>query len=357
MNFDISKFIPIVQRRRIDVLMKERVDMVVITAGHQIAGERIETASLEELIFETVSTAIAKAGIAPESVDAIVMSGNDQTDGRIISCMVTAGPVGGVGKNVTTIASGPEHAFAYAYLRLLAGQGKNAVVVGWSKPSESVFPEHAELVSADPFIVRPIGMNRIIAAALQASVLPEAERSNAHSESANDPLISWPLTASDCQDHADGVCAIVLESREPGHVDGGAWVRGVGWAMDRYDLGDRDNIEAGGLTAATELALKQAGDSFGPIGTLDAFAVGAPNERRLAQRLTHLLGDDKTESFPSIDCLNPDFAAGLFAIWRAAQRVMSPVQPNAPHFAAAAATLGFAAQGVTVVLMSDLSEV
>ena len=28
-----------------------------------------------------------------------------------------------------------------------------------------------------------------------------------------------------------------------------------------------------------------------------------------------------------------------------------------PHFAAAAATLGFAAQGVTVVLMSDLSEV
>jgi acetyl-CoA acetyltransferase len=339
--------------------MTQPAGRVYVTAGHHIAGSRIETESLEEMIFEAVSTAIEKAGLTPQTVDAIVISGNDQTDGRIISCMVTAGPAGGVGKNVTTIASAPEHAFAYGYLRLLAGQGTNTVVVGWSKPSESVYPEHAELVSADPFMVRPIGMNRLIAAALQASVHAPTESTSSGS-SASDRMIAWPLTQADCQSHADGVCAIVLQTSDaaPSGIGGSsAWVRGVGWAMDRYDIGDREDREAGGLDAATDLALKQAGKDFGPIDTLDVFTVGAPNERRLIERVTERLGSTDTVSHPSTGQVNPDFAAGLFTIWRAAQRVMSPNQPGGPARAAAVSTLGFAAQGSTVVLLSDLSEV
>ena len=338
--------------------MGQRASRVMVTAGHQVSGDRIDTQSLEELIFEAVTTAITKAGLTPQTVDAIVISGNDQTDGRIISCMVTAGPAGGVGKNVTTIASAPEHAFAYGYLRLLAGQGTNTVVVGWSKPSESVHPEHAELVSADPFMVRPIGMNRLIAAALQASVLAPTD-STPSGGGAGDRMVAWPLTEADCQSHADGVCAIVLQTSDAagtGTRGAGAWIRGVGWAMDRYDIGDRDDREAGGLEAATDLALKQAGKDFGPIDTLDAFTVGAPNERRLIERVTERLGDANTVSYPSMGQTNPDFAAGLFTIWRAAQRVISPTRPGESARAAAVSTLGFAAQGSTVVLLSDLSE-
>ena len=289
--------------------MTEQSTKVVVAAGHHVASDRIETASLEELIFKTSSIAIARAGLTPEDVDAVVISGNDQTDGRIISCMVTAGAAAGVGKNVTTIASAPEHAFAYAYLRLLSGQGTNALVVGWSKPSESVFPEHAELVSADPFLVRPLGMNHVIASALQASALLHREADPTPVTSTDNAYVAWPLTADSYHGHADGVCAMVMELRDATDPRPGAWVRGVGWAMDRYDLGDREDLEAGGLDAAMLQASKQAGPSFGPIDTLDTYAVGAPNERRLAARLAESLGSDTTQVFSSQTEPSPDFAA------------------------------------------------
>jgi hypothetical protein len=318
---------------------------VAITAGHQRAADRIDTSSLEEVIFEVTSTALQRAGLTAAGVDAVVISGYDQTDGRIISCMVTVGAAAGVGKNVTTLASAPEHGFAYAVLRLLSGQARNVLVVGWSKPSESVYPEHGELVGADPFLVRPIGMNRTIAAALQASV-------HAPPASPGTTYTAWPLTQADCQPHADGVCAMVLEAVPAGVSPDRAvaWVRGVGWAMDRYSMGDRDDLEAGGLDAAVRQALTQAGADFGPVDSVDAFTVGAPNERRVAERVVTALGDAQTTVYASSDVLNPDFAAGLFAVWRAAERVMTP---GTSHRAAAVSTLGFAAQGSTVVLLSD----
>jgi hypothetical protein len=323
---------------------------VVVTAGHHVVGARIESRSLEELIFEATSSAIAKAGLAPGQVDSVVISGNDQLDGRIISCMVTAGAAAGVGKNITTMASAPEHAFAYAVLRLLSGQGRNVLVVGWSKPSESVSPEHAELVSADPFFVRPIGMNRVLAAALQASLDAPAP------ESSDSPFVAWPLTTNDCQGHADGVCAMVLEVRQEDDHRPGARVRGVGWAMDRYDLGDREDLVAGGLDAAMRQATRQAGSSFGAVDSIDAFAFGAPNERRVVERAVSTMGGADTVAHSSAAEENPDFAAGLFTIWRAVRRVTAADGPSTVRTAAAVATLGFAAQGSTVVLLSDAME-
>ena len=324
---------------------------VVISAGHHTAGERIEDSSLEELIFRTVSAAVESAGLTLNEVDAVVISGNDQLDGRIISCMVSTGPAGGVGKNVTTIASSPEHAFAYGYLRLLAGQGSNVLVVGWSKPSESLYPEHAELLSADPFFVRPIGLNQVIAAALKASQMVNADPSSAPDPTST--FLAWPLTAADYQGHSDGVCAIVMELRDESDERPGAWVRGVGWAMDRYDLGDREDAEVGGLDVAIRQASTLAGAEFGPINTLDAYTVGSVNERVLSARVASQLGNGGTTSFDSRDELNPDYAAGLFTIWRAAKRVLGSDAAGTSHSAAAVSTLGFAAQGSTVVLLSD----
>lgn len=320
---------------------------VVLTAGHHSAAERVDDRSLEELIFAATSAAIAKAGLTPDQIDAVVISGNDQTDGRIISCMVSTGAAAGVGKNVTTVASAPEHAFTYAVMRLLAGQGSNVLVVGWSKPSESVHPEHAELVSADPFYVRPIGMNRQIAAALQASV-------GAGPAEAGTGYLAWPLEAGST--HSDGVCAVVLEARERGDRRPGAVVRGMGWAMDRYELGDRDDAIAGGFDQALQRATGQAGPSYGPVDSVDAYAVGAPNERRIVERTASSIGSPDTVLHASDEELSPDFAAGLFTIWRAARRILPDASPNPVARAAAVSTLGFAAQGTTVVLLSDARE-
>jgi hypothetical protein len=76
----------------------------------------------------------------------------------------------------------------------------------------------------------------------------------------------------------------------------------------------------------------------------------------MTQRVVENIGNSDTLVNSSGDYLNPDFAAGLFTIWRAAEGLLERDQDLVPHSAAAVVTLGFAAQGTTVVLLSDSLE-
>jgi hypothetical protein len=209
---------------------------VALVATRTLGAERIEDQSLEELMFSASSGVLADAGLTAASVGSVVLFGQDQMNGRVISCMVAAGPAGGVDRDVTMIASSGEHALIYAYLRLLAGQGDSVLVVAWGKPSEGVHPEHAELVEAEPYLLRRLGMNHAVAAGLQASRL-------GHQPTGGSPT-SWPLTADDLPTRYDTVHTAVL--RRAGTFDAGSeisWIRGAGWAMDVYDLGGRDLLD------------------------------------------------------------------------------------------------------------------
>ena len=221
---------------------------VAVLAVHTDVVEREEDRSLEEMIFQATRAALAQAGIDRSGLGGIVLSGNDQIDGRVISCMPSAGPAGGVDLDVTMIASSGEHALVYGYLRLLSGQGQNVLVVGWGKPSESVYPDFAELVSAEPYVLRAIGMNDTLAAALQASTWVTDSGSGSGGDT-----VSWPLTRDDLPGRCDGVYAAVLAvegSFEPGREL--AWVHGAGWSTDRYELGARDLAVQTSLTKAKE---------------------------------------------------------------------------------------------------------
>lgn len=132
---------------------------VAVLSIRREATPREESRSLEEMIFGVAHDALADAGLSQAEVDGVVLSGNDQSDGRVISCMTSAGPAGGVDKDVTMIASSGEHALVYGWLRLRSGQGDTVLVIGWGKPSEGVDPDFAELVSAEPYVLRAIGMN------------------------------------------------------------------------------------------------------------------------------------------------------------------------------------------------------
>jgi len=159
--------------------------------------------SLEEMTFATAQATVADAGLTFSDIDSVVISATDQVDGRVISCMVGSGPAAGVGRDLTMIASASEHALLYAYMRLLAGQGRTALVLAWGKPSESVAPAHAELVAAEPFVLRPHGMNDTLAAALHASAVGAPPQ-------ARDGFVSWPLTHADIRPAGDAVCGLVL---------------------------------------------------------------------------------------------------------------------------------------------------
>src|SRR5918997_2027157 len=143
--------------------------VAVVGAHHTPLAYRVDDRSLEELVFAAASGALADAGLTRDDIDGVVLATADQMSGRVIESMVVNGAAGGVGQDVTTLASAGEHALVYGYLRLRAGLGRRLLVVAWSKASESVDPRHAERVAAEPFLLRPLGVDAGIAAGLQAS--------------------------------------------------------------------------------------------------------------------------------------------------------------------------------------------
>src|SRR3982074_3699243 len=117
----------------------ERPNVAVLSIRSDVI-EREEDRSLEEMIFQASRDALKQAGLDRFVLDGVVLSGNDQVDGLVISCMPSAGPAGGVDHDVTMIASSGEHALVYGYLRLPSGQGENVLLVGWGKANEAVPP-------------------------------------------------------------------------------------------------------------------------------------------------------------------------------------------------------------------------
>jgi hypothetical protein len=325
------------------------------------AYDRIEAPgqrSLEEAIFAVARGAIADSQVDLSSVDSVVLSGTDQVDGRVISAMVTAGAAGAVGRDMTMIASASEHAVAFGYLQLRAGHARTVLVLSWGKPSEGDAPEHAELVSAEPFILRPIGMNDTVAAALQASRLLEG-RPGGNVFLAAEGVVAWPLRREDLPTGGDLVAGLVLA--EEGSIPPGAtvaWIRGLGWAMDRYEMGDRDIEGFEALRAASERAATQAalGDALPDVAEIRAPSSIA-RDAALAVLGLRIEGPGRTVVNPGAGGERGfvKSAAGLSCVAAAAAQLRGTAgahQLAAPKIAMAASTHGFASQGASVMILS-----
>jgi hypothetical protein len=331
-----------------------RQQVAVLSTRSTVVGAEHDR-SLEEMIFETTSAALADAGLSLAELDGVVLSGNDQTDGRVISCMTSAGPAAGVGKDVTMIASSADHALVYGYLRLRSGQGRNVLVVGWGKPSESVHPEHAELVSAEPFILRNVGMNDTLAAALQASRWADDDAGTIEAP------VSWPLSKKDLPSRADAVHAAVLA------IDGAfpqgtelAWVSGAGWATDAYDLGSRDLSDLAALRAAAAQIADRSSDTD---SAWDIAEIAAPSEPAVAAAVAALSLGKGTSINPSGSLAArpaPAHVAGLDRMLAAIRAVKnetgSPATGERPMTTIGIGMQGFAAQGATIMVFSDRKE-
>lgn len=330
-------------------LEPDRPQVAILSIRSDIVA-REEDRSLEEMIFEASREALASAGLDRADLDGVVLSGNDQIDGRVISCMPSAGPAGGVGLDVTMIASSGEHALVYGYLRLLSGQGSTVLVVGWSKPSESVHPEHAELVSAEPYLLRVIGMNDTLAAALQASKWADS------AGAVEGVPVSWPLTRQDLPARCDAVFAAVLA------VDGSfpegrelAWIRGAGWSTDRYELGARDLAEQTSLEQAVA-HLARSGNAPG-ADRWDATEIAAPSEpavRAVTAALGLADGASVNASGSLAQSPSPAHVAGLARLLAAAGAVGGDNGSGQPvRLAAGVGLNGFAGQGATVMVFGE----
>jgi hypothetical protein len=246
------------------------------------------------------------------------------------------------------IASSSDHALIYGYLRLLAGQGENVLVMGWAKPSESVDPDRAELMSCEPFLLRQIGMNNTIAAALQASKLV----SQGLDESNSSGKLAWPLGDRDLPARGDSVYALVLAvegSFTPGEEI--AWIEDAGWTTMSYELGSRDLTDLSALNIAIEQITKRSPHAASK--NWDAVEIAGDSEyvvRSVSRELELKSGVEINKSGALADLPTSPFVSGLARMVTAIERTKH--LPKGGNLVAGIGFNGFAGQGAAVVVFS-----
>jgi acetyl-CoA C-acetyltransferase len=363
----------------------------------------LDECSLEEMIFATVRGALDDAQLDIAEIDSVVAAANDQYDGRVISSMVTSGAFGAVGRDNLTLASAGEHALIAAYLRLRSGSFRHSLAVTWCKPSESLYPDDVDRLAADPFFMRPIGMNGAVAAGLQAEAYraasqvpreaalgvvvknrangvmnPRAFRRTGVSAAdvERSALVAWPLHELELPQRCDAAVAVVMSRSDtaPSGVPA-AWIHGVGWSIDRYELGDRNVAALDALAGACRNAYRQAGirsprreidvielqegSSYGELLAYEALALcdAKFGWRLFLDGATGPEGDIPVNLSGGGLSTDPTFASGFIRVTEAALQIQGRAgvfQRPKVDTALATASYGFAGQGASAfVLRTD----
>ena len=252
----------------------------------KIDGARTDQ-KLDDMVFEAASSALEDAGLTRADMDSIVIAACDELDGRCISSMVLATAAGSYLKDEIKVTDDGSYAVILAAMRLLSGLFDLSLVVSWCKTSEAPLSDVMHM-RCDPFYHRGFGLNHITTNALMAgSYLSKygisedipakvvvknrgngAKNKNAHlqepvtiDEVKSSPVVSWPIKALECAPESDGACALVLASprkarelnRDPVRL------KGFGWTIDSYYLGERDLADSNSLRIAAKKAYEMAG--------------------------------------------------------------------------------------------------
>lgn len=230
------------------------------------AADRIDNLRLEEMAYWTAHAALNDAQIDHRDVDHVTLAASDEIDARGISSMLMAAPSGAYLKDEMRVTDSGLTALHLGAMRAAAGDLQLGLVVSWNQSSVGPLEDIGRM-RAEPFFLRPIGLNFAIADGLFAEAMaqhrgvsedavlervqlrmadaarnPRAVRRGLRSAAdiANSPLLAYPLRAGHRAPVTDGAVAMVLAS--------GEWLRahpqkrplariaGAEWMVDRYQF-------------------------------------------------------------------------------------------------------------------------
>lgn len=245
------------------------MDVYVMGVAVHPACDAVRDLRLEELAYATARAALDDAGLTRDRLDHVTLAGCDEIDARGISSMLLASPSGAYLKDENRVTDSGLTGLHLGAMRAASGHLGLGLVVSWSQSSVGPL-ENLARMRADPFYLRPIGLNFAIADGLFASAVAarfniteeEAAERVCHrlatatkndralrrklpttGEVAESSVLAWPLRAGHQAPVTDGAAAVVLAS--------GDWVRahpesrplariaGIEWAVDSYALGDQ----------------------------------------------------------------------------------------------------------------------
>jgi acetyl-CoA acetyltransferase len=358
------------------------MDLYVVAMAVHPPKFKIEDKRLEEIVFDVTRQALDNAGIERQEVGQVTIAGCDELDGRSISSMLLAMPAGAYLKDEIKCTDAGLLAFCLAAMRIEAGFGDPSLVVSWNKNSTAPF-DNVMSVRADPFYLRPIGMNSVVADGLfaatqvklgvteeeaadwvidyqtKAALNPRglAPRISSAVEIAKSPGLAVPLRRGHCAPLTDGAVAIVLAS---GHwlacrpsLRPLARVAGLGWRTDKYQLDGHRLADLTAFKGAFQDALTRAGRQMNALDAVELDSQTGFHAAAYARALGELPSNKIAPSGGPF-AQNPYFCTGLVHAAEATLQVSGKAGdaqlPNV-RIAAAHSAHGFAQQGHVAVLL------
>lgn len=245
--------------------------------------------SVEEAVFYTVKQGLESIGWDRSEVQTVVQCADDVLDGISINHVYQVEAAGSFLKDESKVERDGAWGAMYAMAKILTGKFQTAMVVAYSKCNQVGYSAFTGM-NADPFFLRPVGVDGDGLAGLQArhymqaSGASEADlaavtvknRLNASrnpramaGEGAEldteavlaSPFVAEPIRELDCAQAGDGCVVLFLASDDyikSNKLDA-SYIRSVGFASDRYYPTFRklDRVES--ARVAVEKATTRAG--------------------------------------------------------------------------------------------------
>jgi len=225
-------------------------------------------------------------------IEASITVSDDLFDARTISDNAITDVVGAHFRPEEKVAADGAQGVYYAVANILSGHHDCVLLVGHSKESQSASRNMITHLAFDPFFTRPVGLDYVQAAALQAraylaksgvtetqlaEIVVRSRQWAAKNPVANDqaqvtveevlasPYLADPIREKFVYPVSDGSVAMILasEKRAKELCDNPVWVSGVGNCYDTFYLGERDLAGNMNLEKAAARAYEMAGMSTG----------------------------------------------------------------------------------------------
>jgi len=242
------------------------------------------------MVWEVVKQVTGELGIGwgDGGIEGAVTCSDDLFDARTISDNAMQDVVGAHFRSEEKVAADGAQAVYYAVANILSGHHDIVLLAGHSKESQCDSRNMITHLAFDPFFTRPVGLDYLNAAALQAqayaarSGVNEDHMANVairarqwgaknpvgrdndpltHEDALASPLLADPIRESFMYPVTDGAVAMILASEERAKqlTDKPVWVTGLGNCYDTFYLGERDLGGNFALERAAQRAYKMAG--------------------------------------------------------------------------------------------------
>jgi len=359
--------------------------------------------SLMDFTYRVSKEVLDKAGMRREEVGCVIIASADIFHSAL-SC-ANSYDWDGAGAFMKPGSRAEESmlAFIYGCMRIISGQFDTVLVTAIIKGSENPDNDTATSYFADPFYLRPLGINETLAAAFQmrqymerygiteeqcAKVVvknlgnalcnPYAHMKNRINveDVLNSERVCDPLKAMECAPKSDGVASVLLASDYKAWqlTDKPVWLKGYGCSMDHFNLGDRDLLN-GQLKTAVASAYKMAGISD-PREEIDVAEICEPyafqellwcehlgfcgegeGAKLIDSGITQINGALPVNPSGGVLAMNPYVSRGLYRIIEAALQIKGKAGEHQVdkkvENALAHGTHGFAGQCHSVVILSE----